>query len=323
MTKPIKRPPSYGDFFLNPFPIITVANLKGGVGKTTTAVNLAAYFSAERGERVLLIDLDYQGSASSMLLTDANRIPGQGGSSVASRVVVGDYSNGSLADISKPVRHQQMVGACAIPAYYDLAQAENRAMVHWLSNESPGDVRYRLAEVLHGQHRPFERIIIDAPPRLTTGTIQALCASTHLLIPTVLDRLSGEAVGNFLNQILSMRESLFPHLKFAGVCAQLVSSNLASFVDDNQEAEIPDELVDRLTISEQAGLAEVSTQIERVALKYPEATIPKILSPETFIAKRAPIAEAAGQSVAFLDVNNDLKAMFRKLGLAIDLETRV
>lgn len=327
LTPPISRPDGYAEFYNDPYPILTVANLKGGVGKTTTAANLGAYFAAERGERVLFIDLDYQGSLSSMLLTTAQRIPARNGRSVASRVVSGEFTVDQLDVIRVPVRHTAMKSAWAIPAYYDLANAENREMVHWLSQEKLDDVRFRLANLLHQprQSRLFDRVIIDAPPRLTTGTIQALCASTHVLIPTVLDNLSGEAISSFVRELLDRRDRLWPNLKFVGVSGQLVSRNLAAWREEHADAS-PEEMLQQLTASERAGLTRAKRAVEDERKSYkrkagqPAPAIP-ILPADTFIAKRAAIAESAGQSVAFLDVGNDLKAMFRTLGT--EVETRM
>src|SRR3972149_10867588 len=90
--------------------------------------------------------------------------------------------------------------AKAIPAYYDLAQVETRLLVRWLLRADGFDLRYVLADLLLSPEvqAAFDRIIIDAPPRLSTAAIQALCASTHLLIPTILDQMSGDAVGTFV-----------------------------------------------------------------------------------------------------------------------------
>jgi chromosome partitioning protein len=107
-----------------------------------------------------------------------------------------------------------------VPGYYDLAQAENRLLVEWLFNEDPIDIRYQLARILHDPvvQSNFSRVIIDAPPRLTTACVQALCAATHVIIPTVLDRLSGEAVGSYLGQLQTLKSArVCPYIKHAGI----------------------------------------------------------------------------------------------------------
>ncbi len=128
-------------------------------------------------------------------------------------------------------------------AYYDLAQAENRLLIEWLLNVrepdhrawrhwisdllvgkvyQPAEMRYNLAKLLHSQavQDAFDLIIIDCPPRLTAGTIQALCASSHVLIPTILDKPSGESVSSFCEQLQLMQDAdLCPHLKHVGIVA--------------------------------------------------------------------------------------------------------
>jgi chromosome partitioning protein len=94
-----------------------------------------------------------------------------------------------------------------LTAYYNLAQAENRVMVEWLLGDRQYDVRFRLAELLHsnGVREAFSLIIIDSPPRLTTGAIQALAAGPHLLVPIILDEPSSEAVVTFIRQVETYR----------------------------------------------------------------------------------------------------------------------
>ena len=321
-TEPVQRPKSYAEFFANSFPILTVANLKGGVGKTTTAVNLAAYFVAECNERVLLVDLDFQGSMSSMVLSTEHRVPAVDELSKASKLVSGGIAVSDLKGFATPVRHEQMKTGYAISAYYDLATIENQEMVHWLTGKTREDIRYRLANILHQpeDRRPFDRVIIDAPPRLTTGTIQALCASTHVLIPTILDPLSGEAVGSFVREILDRQKQLWPYLKFAGISGQMVSANISKWRDEHADEDVDDnDVLRKLLSSERAGLAHINTVLKNLKVTYPNMPRVGLLPPDTFIAKRAPIAESAGTSVAFFDINNELKAMFRKLGREVKI----
>lgn len=321
-TKPIKRPDEYGQFFLrqNKLPILTIAHLKGGVGKTTTATNLGAYFAKERHERVLLIDFDYQGSMSSMMLTREARIPAKGAESIATKLLIGDVSMNDWTSMAQSSKHQELNKAFTIPAFYDFADAENRLMVHWLTGKIKKDIRYSLANYLHSQvaANTFDRVIIDAPPRMTVATVQALCASTHVLIPTVLDELSAEATGTFLETIETLRTDLWPHLRVIGVSGQMVTPNIAMWKQkpENEEASSLD-AEDQLAISERSGMNRVKEEIRRVTFdldRDKDDPVTRIMPPETHIAKRAPIASSAGNSVAFLDINNDLRAMYRNLG---------
>jgi len=212
-------------------PILMIATLKGGVGKTTLAANLAAQLatnwqnSAGSALRILLIDLDFQGSASTMTVSDDKRfaLP-----SKANMLVSGELGNGLIRQVAEPMSRPGMrtpLTIATIPAYYDLAQAENRTLIEWLlplsdhdfisrllrllrlrvpeSPRSERDVRYLLAEALLDPHvqENYDLVVIDAPPRLTTAHVQAMCASTHLLVPTILDRLPGDAVARYIDQV--------------------------------------------------------------------------------------------------------------------------
>lgn len=224
LTKPICQPSEYFKFQHGRcIPIWIFANLKGGVAKTTNASNLAAHY-ALLGERVLLIDLDYQASASSMGIRDHVRNR-EGQDARATRLIDGGYESRELVDENwaPTVAKDGMIEVAnfrIVPAGHDLAMAENRLMVEWLLEERSDDIRYTLAKLLHNKETQskFDRVIIDAPPRLTTGCVQALCAATHVIIPTVLDQLSVEALQVFVDQVKLLKsEDVCPHIEFGAV----------------------------------------------------------------------------------------------------------
>jgi chromosome partitioning protein len=265
LKQPVTRPANYGDLQGNSIPVLMIGATKGGVGKTSLAGSLAAHFAlrwtqrrqdpeADKPLRVLVIDQDFQGSFSTMTV-NVNRRYVQ--PSKANQLVSGDLDNGGVQGNAEAVSQPGMCPSLSIwtiPAYYDLAQAENRMLVEWLlpltgygllrrllkllgvfegsAPRSHKDLRYLLAEALLDPHvqANFDLIIIDAPPRLTPSHIQAMCASTHLLIPTILDGLSGDAVARYLDQIATHKLGLpgasklaiCPYLQPIGVVCTLV-----------------------------------------------------------------------------------------------------
>ena len=239
LTIPARAPKGYRRWLRNSIPIILVANLKGGVGKTTLTAYLAAYFAtrddgaSRQARRVLVIDLDFQGSLSSMMFPDNPWVTDA--SSRASRAIGGQQSAGEFFAGAQPV--VQVPNALGISSAYDLARAENRVMIRWLIKDEAGDVRYYLAELLHSDEIQdnFDIVLIDAPPRLTTACIQGLCSATHVLIPTILDHLSTDAVGFFGLQ-LKDHQSLWPHLKVLGVVGSMMSANRAGQTTQLQAA---------------------------------------------------------------------------------------
>ena len=153
--------------------------------------------------------------------------------SLASDAIVGSHDSVWLCKSSQPatwVRNpeserpevQQLANLKGIPAFHDLAETEDRLKLMWAIEEECRDIRYFLYELLHSDafRNTFSMVFIDAPPRLTTACVQALVASTHVLIPTVLDDLSAGAVGYFGKQ-LHRHEELWPHLRVLGIVGSM------------------------------------------------------------------------------------------------------
>lgn len=227
-TPPVNNPPRPFAPSDGGIPIITTANMKGGVGKTTLTANLAAYFDS-MGKRVLLIDLDYQGSLSQTALAAANiaRI-----GSVVDDLIRGDHSAAQILQASQTL-DPALPNSRILTCYYEFSDTETHEMVDWLvavRNGTPtDDLRFRLTKLLRDDaiQNNFDIVLIDAPPRFSTGTINALCASTHLVIPTVLDQMSAEAVIYFSRDVAAMKKNLFPQLRLIGVVPTLVYQSTA------------------------------------------------------------------------------------------------
>lgn len=232
------HPPQPFEGYANPINvsrprIIVVANNKGGVGKTTLTGNLAAYFES-KGKRVLLIDLDYQGSLTGWMIKAAGvSIPENQQHRLAqsNRLLDGKALEHWQAEVlgNAHVNQPGLRRTQLITADYTLTDHETKLMLRWLAEGGNPDVRYTLAKALLSKHVQdpilgFDVVLIDAPPRLTTGAIGALVAGTHLLVPTVLDQLSAETAGSFLRQVWQLRSSLNLGIELAGVVATMTTA---------------------------------------------------------------------------------------------------
>lgn len=215
----IKPPDGYGSALADPKRlIISVANQKGGVGKSTTAANLAASY-ADAGKRVLLIDLDYQGSLTQMILNSAglDHQVVQEGANITKLLRHKTNFEGLLETaiaVDKAIPNGSFIGTD-----YSLAKLEQDLFVKYLFNEeADGDSRFRLANVLLNPMAlaAFDVVIIDTPPRLVAGHVNALMTSTHIIVPTIPDRLSTSAVGSYLRQS-KMFKQLNPRLELLGI----------------------------------------------------------------------------------------------------------
>lgn len=183
--------------------VYAIANQKGGVGKTTTAVNLGAYLAAA-GQRVLIIDIDPQANATSSLGLIASQLPRS----------LYDVFSGEvpLADVITLTNRMRLDLA---PSSHELAALETEAVE---SIRDPFRRAYLLRDALTPTLHRYDYILIDNPPSLGLITVNALAAATHgVLVPLQCEYLAMEGLGQLLHTIEQVKQALNPSLRVAGL----------------------------------------------------------------------------------------------------------
>ncbi len=178
--------------------VLAVANQKGGVGKTTTAVNLSACL-ADEGKRVLLVDLDPQGNASQGVGVNKN---------ACERTVYNALVDGvPIGDVIVDVQYEHMFLA---PSHRDLVGAEIE-LVH------EPDREHRLRNALASCRDDYDIILLDCPPSLGLLTLNGLVAADGVLIPLQCEYYALEGLSELLHTIILVRDNLNPALAVTGV----------------------------------------------------------------------------------------------------------
>jgi chromosome partitioning protein len=179
-------------------PVIAVVNQKGGVGKTTTAINLSAAL-AELGHRILLVDLDPQANSTSGLGLDPSR----------ARLNIYHLLTGE-ADVQQVAQPTGVTGLDLVPSHIDLAGAE-------IELATQGERELLLRKALSATRSGTECVIIDCPPSLGLLTLNALTAATSMLIPTQCEYFALEGLRHLMYTHQLVRSGLNPRLVIAGI----------------------------------------------------------------------------------------------------------
>ncbi|MEV3873130.1 ParA family protein [Streptomyces sp. NPDC049906] len=243
--------------------VMVVANQKGGVGKTTTTVNLAASL-ALHGNRVLVIDLDPQGNASTALGIDHHAdVPSIYDVLVESR---------PLSEVVQPV--PDVEGLFCAPATIDLAGAEIE-LVSLVARES------RLQRAIQAYEQPLDYVLIDCPPSLGLLTVNALVAGAEVLIPIQCEYYALEGLGQLLRNVDLVRGHLNPALHVSTILLTMYDgrTRLASQVAEEVRTHFGEEVL-RTSIPRSVRISEAPSYGQTVltydpgssgALSYLEA----------------------------------------------------
>lgn len=207
--------------------VYAVANQKGGVGKTTTSINLATYLAAA-GRRVLLVDMDPQANTTSGIGAAKNKKE-----YTIYDLMVQEQEDISIFDVIVPSPRRELVVA---PCTVDLAGAEME-LVGALARE------YRLKQALEPIRNRCDYIIIDCPPSLGLLTINALVAADALIIPIQCEYLALEGLSQLRNTVSIVKSKLNPDLYIAGIVMTMFDprTRLASDIVREVRNHFPDE----------------------------------------------------------------------------------
>jgi len=200
--------------------ILAVVNQKGGVGKTTTAVNLTAALH-DLGMKILLVDFDPQANATSGLGVDKRRIKASvydvviNGADTASAIVKTPYGD-------------------VLPSHPDLAGAGVELL-------SMGNPNYQLTEVLRKIKDQYDLILIDCPPSLELLTLNALCAAESILVPVQCEYYALEGLSDLMTTLRAVKRGLNPTLSIFGVLLTMFDgrTNFSSQVAEEVRRHFP------------------------------------------------------------------------------------
>lgn len=245
-----------------PARIIAMCNQKGGVGKTTTTINLAASL-AEYGRKVLIVDFDPQGAATAGLGVNGNDLDATIYNVLLDRNV----------NVEQVIHPTAIAGMDLVPANIDLSAAEIQ-MVNEVAREMA------LARALHPVSEKYDVILIDCQPSLGLLTVNALTAAHGVMIPMETEFFALRGVALLVETIEKVRDRLNPKLKIDGILATMVDTRTLH----------SREVMERL--QEAFGERVYQTVIRRT-VKFPDASV--ATEPITTFAPSHPGAEAYRQ----------------------------
>jgi len=217
--------------------VIAITNQKGGVGKTTSAVNIA-YYLAKEGKRVLLVDFDPQGNATSGLGVDKSKLE-----HTVLDVVQHDLP---LEEVIMTTKHKNL---SLVPATPLLANAEVEL--------AKADKRFSRLKQALSELKDYDFAIIDSPPSLSLLTVNGLIAADYILLPVQAEFYAMEGLGQLLETMTLIRKAMNPTLELIGVLVTMMDARttLAGQVHEEIKKHFPGKVFDT-TIPRNVRLAE-------------------------------------------------------------------
>jgi chromosome partitioning protein len=234
--------------------IIAIANQKGGVGKTTTAINLSAGL-ARAGKRVLLIDLDPQANSSISFLDPTAVEHSAYDLLVSSEITLGQVVK------STQVKHLDI-----LPSRINLAKFESKLVGEF-------DAAYRLRDRLDGAGQSYNHVVIDTPPTLGLITVNALVAANYLIIPIQPSYFALEGTDDLLETVEKVKARPNPELRVLGVVVTLLDKRTALARDIHEQIKtVFGDKVFRTVISKSVRLEESPAYKETIFTFAPQSS---------------------------------------------------
>ena len=217
---------------------IVIANQKGGVGKTTTAINLSASL-ADLGKKILVIDTDPQGNTSSGLGVEKNEVE-----NTVYELLIGETT------IEECIQKEVFENLDIISSNINLAAAE-------IELTGFEEKEFILKKAVDQVRADYDFIIIDCPPSLNTLTINAMCAADTVLVPIQCEYYALEGLSQLMNTVELVRDRLNPNLEIEGVVFTMYDArtNLSLQVVENVKANL-DQKIYKTIIPRNVRLAE-------------------------------------------------------------------